>query len=95
MKITKKNFNNYNDLLYLKQIFSIIFKYHKNRKTIMFLGVPAEIVNKYKGKIFRTKHIFISDNYWTKGLLTNKSAFVKGLKKKNLSVLKNYTYKNI
>jgi len=83
MKITKKKINNYNDLLYLKQIFSIIFKYHKKRKTIIFLGVPSEIMNKYKEKIIRTKHIFISDDYWTKGLLTNKSAFVKGLRKKN------------
>ena len=88
MKI-KKKLTNYNDLLYLKQVLTIIFKYHKNKKTIMFLGAPTEIINKYKKKIFKTKHIFISKNYWIKGLLTNKNAFVKGLKKKKSLNFKN------
>jgi len=50
--------------LHFKKIFSIIFQYHKNNKTIIFLDSP------YK---FKTKqHLFLSTLQWMPGLLTNK-----------------------
>ena len=90
MKIKQEKINNYNDLLYIKQILIIIFKYHTNEKTIMFLGTPNEVLGKYRKKVFKTKHIFISNNYWVKGLLTNKAAFTRGLIKKKSNNLKNF-----
>ena len=50
--------------LHFKKIVSIIFQYHKNNKTIIFLDFP------YK---FKTKqHLFLSASQWMPGLLTNK-----------------------
>ena len=89
MKTKKEFLNNCTNLLYLKQVFSIIFEYNENKKTIMFLGVPLKIINNYKRKIFKSKHIFIPKNYWTKGLLTNKNSFSKGLKNKRMVSVKN------
>jgi len=89
MKVKKELLNNCTNLLYLKQVFSIIFEYNENKKTIMFLGVPSKIINNYKKKIFKSKHIFIPENYWTKGLLTNKSSFSKGLKNERMISAKN------
>lgn len=55
--------------LHFKKIFSIIFQYHKNNKTIIFLDSP------YK---FKTKqHLFLSSSQWMPGLLTNKQYIYK------------------
>jgi len=89
MKAKKEFLNNCTNLLYLKQVFSIISEYNGNKKTIMFLGVPLKIINNYERKIFKSKHIFIPENYWTKGLLTNKSSFSKGLKNERMVSVKN------
>ena len=57
--------NQISDLeLHFKKVIEIIFQYHKNNKTIIFLDSP------YK---FKTKqHLFLSTFFWPPGLLTNK-----------------------
>lgn len=59
--------------LYFKKILSIIFQYHKNKKTIIFLGLANKLKNK--------QHIFLPEFYWARGLLTNKSSLFKYIKK--------------
>merc|ERR1712024_102201 len=68
--------------LHLKKIFSVIFEYHKNRKLIIFLGIPKKIKNKYKRTFSKTKHIFLPEYYWVNGLLTNKNSLFKYIKKR-------------
>ena len=54
-----------------KKIFSIIFQYHKNDKTIIFLNSPY----KFKSK----QHLFLSTSQWLPGLLTNKQHVYKNI----------------
>lgn len=55
--------------LHFKKIFSIIFQYHKNDKTIIFLDSPYKFKNK--------QHLFLSTLHWLPGLLTNKQHVYK------------------
>jgi len=83
MKLNLTINNNENSTLHLKKAVLTIFEYHKNNKTILFLGNSSEIKSKYRKNITKTKHIFLSNSHWSTGLLTNKISFIKSLKKKN------------
>lgn len=71
-----------------KKILSIIFQFHKNKKTIVFLGLP--------NKCFTKQHIFLPEFYWVRGLLTNKRAIYKYIQKtlnhNNKNTLKQYFF---
>jgi ribosomal protein S2 len=84
MKINKIEQNIHSNILesHLKKIFSVIFEYHKNKKTIIFLGIPKRIENKYKKTFSKTRHIFLPEYYWINGLLTNKNSLFKYIKKR-------------
>lgn len=94
MKLEKKLFNsikNKKDLsLYLKKAILTIFNYHKYKKTILFVGNFSSKNKIFINKKFKTSHIFLSDSDWVYGMLTNKTSFIKSLKKKNDKKLKDY-----
>lgn len=94
MKLEKKLLNsieNKKDLsLYLKKAILTIFNYHKYKKTILFVGNFSNTNKIFINKKFKTSHIFLSDSDWVYGMLTNKSSFIKSLKKKNDKKLKDY-----
>lgn len=61
------------DIQQLKKALLVIFQYHVNNKKILFLGE-----NSHK----KTKHLFLPEFYWIKGLLTNKVTLFKYIKKR-------------
>lgn len=84
-KILQNNILNprFEDLeIYLKKILLIIFQYHLNNKKILFVGISKAIQNNYKNKLKKTKHLFLPNSYWIKGLLTNKITVFKYIKKR-------------
>lgn len=68
--------------VYLKKALSIIFQYHLNNKKILFVGISKPIQNKHKKTLRKTKHLFLPESYWIKGLLTNKVTVFKYIKKR-------------
>jgi len=77
--------------MYLKKVMFIIFQYHIKNNKILFIGVNRKIVNKYKHVLKKTKHLFLPQNYWIKGLLTNKVTLFKYVKNSFSSTkIKNY-----
>lgn len=85
-KIFDKKENEISLELNFKKILSVIFQYHKNKKTIIFLGLPNRFANK--------QHLFLPQFYWIRGLLTNKRSLFKYMKKAinydNKNILKQY-----
>ena len=96
----KFNFkNNFDQLeVYLKKALMIIFQYHLNNKKILFIGIPEKARNKHRQKLKKTKHLFLPESYWIKGLLTNKVTIFKYIKNRinasTLSVIKTKQVKN-
>jgi ribosomal protein S2 len=82
--------------VYLKKALLIIFQYHLNNKKILFVGINKKIQNSHKKSLKKTKHLFLPDSYWIKGLLTNKVTVFKYIKKRvNLftsNKVKNYFF---
>lgn len=68
---------------YLKKSLKIIYDYHCNNKKILFIGIPITIQNKFKNILKKTKHLYITEEIWVRGLLTNRSSLFKFLKKKS------------
>lgn len=76
---------------YLKKAIFLIFQYHIKNKKILFVGVNKKIQNKYKHVLKKTKHLFLPEKYWIKGLLTNKVTVFKYIKNSFSSTkIKNY-----
>lgn len=80
-KIYKKTNNNFlisNEiLLRFKQSLQIIYKYHINKKKILFIGFPPKLNYKFNNILKNTNHILISNFFWINGLLTNYSSCLK------------------
>lgn len=68
--------------IHLKKILQLIYKYHINNKKILFIGFPAPQNSFLYTIINKTQHIFISNNNWVNGLLTNKKSLKKHFKSK-------------
>lgn len=72
----------------IKKKLLIIFKYHKNNKKIMFVGMSNENFEK------KSNHLFLPSYYWVNGLLSNKTVAFKYIKTRLISSasnnLKNY-----
>lgn len=78
-KLYNNSLQNYNlTETYLKKAIFIIFQFHIKNKKILFIGVDETIKKKYKNV---SKHLFLPEFYWFKGLLTNKIQVFKYIKK--------------
>lgn len=76
--------------IFLKKSLSIISHINKNKKKILFIGIPQKIQNQYKYRLKKTKHSFLPDSYHTRNLVTNKFRTYRFLKiAKNQILLKN------
>lgn len=67
---------------HLKKILQLIYKYHVNNKKILFIGFPVPQNSFLYNIINKTQHMFISNNNWVNGLLTNKKSLKKHFKSK-------------
>lgn len=75
-KIYKKKYKFFNlkieDIEYrLKKVLQIIYKYHINGKKIFFIGNFLNIETYIKSLLKHTKHIFITKQVLSSGMLTN------------------------
>jgi ribosomal protein S2 len=76
----------------LKKALKLIFFYHVSNKKILFVGNPLNINKEISKLLNKTKHIFIPNDAWTFGMITNvidfsfPSYFFKK-EKKNLNIL--------
>lgn len=87
---TTTNTNGVGPSSYLKKALLTVFKYHKSKRTILFVGVPSKVKKKYKKTLLNTRHIFLPEFYWTKGFLTNKKSLIESLKKNSSTDLKSH-----
>lgn len=55
--------------IYLKYALKIIYNFNKNKKKIWFIGFTSY---QSTGRIYNSKHVFLSNNFWIKGLIGNK-----------------------
>jgi ribosomal protein S2 len=77
--------------LHLKKALQIIYKYHMNKKKILFIGIPQNFQKKFSKILKNTKHVAIPQSIWVNGILSNRYAISrflclkrqKNLKKKN------------
>jgi len=77
-KIYKKEVKYYNTKLYFKKIAKIIYEYHINNKSILFLNFPEIIRKEINLLINETKHHCFTNEEWYNGILTNqKSVWLK------------------
>ncbi len=95
-KIYKNNFQNkpikIEDISSrLKKVFTIIYNYHINNKTILFVGTPIDLGIKIKQLLNKTNHFFIPESIWLSGILTNLESCRKYLSK-NTKSINNKTY---
>ena len=74
----------------LKKSLQIIHKYNINKKKILFIINPSILTNIKTNILKKTKHLFITQNFWLNGKLTNKQQFYK----KNISQYKTKKLKN-
>lgn len=86
----KKKFENNAIKLYLKKIANIIYEYHINNKTILFINFPSKLEKNMLSLKKNIKHIFLSKENWINGFLMNKSVN----KNSNKSKLKISSSKN-
>lgn len=61
----------------LTKILHLIYHYHINNQTILFIGVPIHFYKKLIELFVKTKHLFIPDNVWVNGAITNQNTILK------------------
>lgn len=76
----------------LKRALKVIYKYHINRKKIMFIGVSEKVNQSFKKLLNKSKHVFLPDSFWNYGILTNTVVSYSNLKKKP-KLFKGYFFK--
>ena len=54
-----------------KKIIQIIYKFHSTNKQILFLGINKTVVGLLKLIKAHHKHLFIPNQFWVNGILTN------------------------
>jgi len=67
--------------LALKQALKVIYEYHINGKTILFIGFPKFKNVKYLKILNKTKHRFVSAKIWKYGYISNRVSLLKLSKK--------------
>lgn len=65
----------------IKKILHIIYQFHINNKTILFVGIPTNLINEVAKLFAGTKHIFIPQNIWINGAITNQQTIFRYLLK--------------
>lgn len=89
-KIYKKNYNNFIKIedidIRLKKALHVIYNYHINNKRILFIGIPMHIDPKFKKLLKNTKHLFIPEDIWISGIITNQETCFKYLSKNPKSI---------
>jgi len=84
-KTYKKNQNNFIKLedisSRLKKALHIIYKYHMNKKQILFVGSPINMNHNFKKYLKNTKHIIIPKSAWMNGSITNQESCFKYISK--------------
>lgn len=65
----------------LTKILHIIYHFHINNKTILFIGAPVYFYKELLRLFAKTKHLFIPDNIWVNGAITNQNVILKHLLK--------------
>jgi ribosomal protein S2 len=89
-KLQKKNYDDIINIkteyieLHLKNILQIIYRYHRNQKKIVFIGIPVNFQKKFSKILKKTRHIAISQSIWINGVLSNHFAIFRYLYKKRL-----------
>lgn len=86
--IEKKKIENSKIKLYFKKIAHIIYEYHINNKTILFVNFPSNLEKNMMSIKKNIKHIFLSKENWINGFLTNKAVNI------NSKLIKNYNTSN-
>ena len=85
--------------VHLKQALKIIYNYHINNKKIFFIGIPQIIQTNFQNFLQRTNHLFIPENVWIQGILSNKISILRYIKKQfdltNNSNKKNKALKSV
>lgn len=59
-------------IVFLKKAFTIVYKYHINQKRILIIGISQYYQFQVNHLLKRTKHTFLSEYFYDKGLITNK-----------------------
>lgn len=59
----------------LKKGLQIIYKYHINNKKILFISSSLVLKTKIKNLFKNIKHLFIPQQFWSNGEITNKQQF--------------------
>ena len=72
--------------LYLKKSLNIIYRYHVNNKTIVFVGIPDYIKKMFKPVLKKSRHVYLNENIWLNGLITNKVFIQKYIKKNRIYI---------
>lgn len=70
-KFNEKNIKLENIEIRLKKVLQIIYEYHKNKKKILFIGVPLKFSKSIQFLFQKTRHIFLPNSIWVNGILTN------------------------
>jgi len=73
-KIYKKEVKYDNIKLYFKKVAKIIYEYHINNKSILFLNFPDLIRKEIDALINKTKHYCFTNEDWYNGILTNQKS---------------------
>lgn len=74
--------------LHLKKALQLIYSYHLNNKKIFFIGVPFKLKKKFFIMLKKTKHLFVPESTWIKGVLSNKISIFQYLNKQIKSNIK-------
>lgn len=85
--VQNKNFEHLE--LHLKKALQLIYSYHLNNKKIIFIGVPFKLKTKFFIMLKKTKHLFVPESTWIKGVLSNKISIFKYLNQQINSNIKN------
>jgi ribosomal protein S2 len=71
--------------LHVKKAFKIIYEYHCNGYSILFVGLPALKDKSFNTLFKHTQHSFIPSNIWINGLIANRFSIFRYLELKRLN----------
>lgn len=74
--------------LALKRALHVIYSYHINNQKICFVGVPKNSHNFFSKILSKTNHVFIPENIWANGILSNQISIFKYIKKNETDILR-------
>lgn len=75
----KKNKSFYQIKLGLKKKLKIIFQFFSLNKKMLFLNLNLRLNFFFLNWVKNTKHLYLTENYWFKGILTNSNMLFKHL----------------